>query len=101
MEASDLLREVGEYCREAGLAESTFGRLAVNDGKLIARLRDGGRITARTLERVRSYVATHPAEPGGTRRSVLRGRLPSVDLNGSILPSAGPEDQRRELPLLR
>ncbi len=95
MEANDLLREVGEYCREAGLAESTFGRLAVNDGKLVARLRDGGRITMRTLERVRAYVAAHPVEPGGSR-SVLRGRHPAgVGLNGSILPADGHDDQRR------
>lgn len=72
MEAQDLLSEVGTYCREAGLAESTFGRLAVNDGKLVARLRDGGRITRRTLDRVRSYIADHPAEANGSARSVIR-----------------------------
>ena len=74
MEASDLLKEVGTYCREAGLAETTFGRLAVNDGKLISRLRDGGRITRRTLDRVRSYIADHPANIGNGRHSVVRPR---------------------------
>jgi hypothetical protein len=73
MEASELLREVGSYCRDAGLAESTFGRLAVNDGKLIARLRDGGRVTRRTLDRVRGYIAKHPVTATNGRRSLLRG----------------------------
>jgi hypothetical protein len=30
----------------ARMAESTFGRLAVNDGKLVSRLRLGGDVTA-------------------------------------------------------
>ncbi len=70
LRADELLEEVGGYCRLAGLAESTFGRLAVNDGKFVARLRDGGRITPRTLDRVRNYIAAHP--PNGGDRSVLR-----------------------------
>src|SRR5262249_7445852 len=45
MNAQDLLQEIADYCRHSGLAESTFGRRAVNDGKLTARLRNGGRIT--------------------------------------------------------
>ena len=40
-----LLRDIAEYCRGAGIAESTFGRLAVNDGKLVGRLRLGGRVS--------------------------------------------------------
>jgi hypothetical protein len=28
-----LLRDIAEFCRGARMAESTFGRLAVNDGK--------------------------------------------------------------------
>ena len=45
MNAQQLLAEISDYCRQSGLAESTFGRRAVNDGKLAARLRNGGRIT--------------------------------------------------------
>ena len=30
MEAESLLREITEYCRNTGVAESTFGRLVVN-----------------------------------------------------------------------
>ena len=39
------------------MGESTFGRRAVNDGKFVARLRDGARITPETLTRVSSYLA--------------------------------------------
>ena len=59
MEAESLLREITEYCRNTGVAESTFGRLVVNDGKFVNRLRDGGRITTATLERVRSFMASN------------------------------------------
>ena len=54
MNAQDLLQEIADYCRHSGLAESTFGRRAVNDGKLTARLRNGGRITTETLDRIRA-----------------------------------------------
>ncbi len=35
MNAQELLQEISDYCRRTGLAESTFGRRAVNDGKLV------------------------------------------------------------------
>src|SRR6266851_4664423 len=57
MNAQELLQEIAEYCRDSGLAESTFGRRAVNDGKLTARLRNGGRITTDTLDRIRGFMA--------------------------------------------
>jgi SAM-dependent methyltransferase len=59
-----LLRDIAEYCRRAGMAESTFGRHAVNDGKLVGRLRLGGRVTTETLERVRGFIASQPAPAG-------------------------------------
>ena len=64
MESETLLREIVEYCRKAGVAESTFGRFAVNDGKFVNRLRDGGRITTATAERVRHFIS-NDARPGG------------------------------------
>ncbi len=61
MNAQELLQEIAEYCRDSGLAESTFGRRAVNDGKLTARLRNGGRITTDTLDRIRGFMAENRA----------------------------------------
>jgi hypothetical protein len=61
MNAQQLLQEIADYCRQNGLAESTFGRRAVNDGKLAARLRNGGRITTDTLDRIQNFMAANPA----------------------------------------
>jgi hypothetical protein len=52
-----ILGEIRDYCRSTQTAESTFGRLAVNDGKLVSRLRDGAWITTGTLDKVRAYLA--------------------------------------------
>ena len=62
-----ILQEISEFCRARGLAESTFGRRAVNDGKLASRLRNGGRITTDTLERIRAFMARNS---DGRRRAV-------------------------------
>lgn len=56
-EAHTLLDTISEFCRRERMAESTFGRHAVNDGKFVSRLRDGARITPQTLERVSSYMS--------------------------------------------
>ena len=55
-----LLHDIAEFCRSARMAESTFGRLAVNDGKLVSRLRLGGRVTTDTVDRVRAFIAREP-----------------------------------------
>src|SRR5262245_18184423 len=62
MNAQQLLQEISNYCRQAGLAESTFGRRAVNDGKLANRLRNGGRITTDTLDRIRVFMSENGAD---------------------------------------
>src|SRR5208283_1820295 len=69
MNAQQLLQEISDYCRQSRLAESTFGRRAVNDGKLTARLRNGGRITTDTLDRIHGFMAAHP--PQGPRPIVI------------------------------
>ena len=58
-DAGALLQEISDYCRKVRVSQSTFGRLAVNDGKFVGRLRDGGRITTATLERVRTYISAN------------------------------------------
>ena len=71
MNAQDLLQEISDYCRQTGLAESTFGRRAVNDGKLANRLRNGGRITMETLDRIRSFMAANQLSHAGARPIVI------------------------------
>jgi hypothetical protein len=75
MDSETLLREISEYCRRADLAESTFGRLAINDGKLVRRLRDGGRITTDTFDRIRAFMAKGvPGEAAGGVLTAERSR---------------------------
>jgi hypothetical protein len=47
------------------MAESTFGRRAVNDGKFVSRLRDGARVTPETLQRVNQFMERHGALGAG------------------------------------
>lgn len=56
-----LLAEIEAFVAEHGMAETTFGRLAVNDGKFVARLRANGNITFATAERVRAFIANRKA----------------------------------------
>jgi hypothetical protein len=76
-----LLDSIADFCRRSGMAESTFGRRAVNDGKFVARLRDGARITPETLARVSTYLESR----GATAPEVPRELLPLV----RIAPQAG------------
>src|SRR5215467_15409502 len=57
--SDQVLSEIRDYCRATQTAESTFGRLVVNDGKLVSRLRDGARITTGTLDKLRAYLTSH------------------------------------------
>src|ERR1700677_3198069 len=65
--AEQILGEIRDYCRLTRTAESTFGRLVVNDGKLVSRLRDGARITTGTLDKVRTYLSDHRAAAPSAR----------------------------------
>ena len=69
--AVGLLDSISEFCRRAGMAESTFGRRAVNDGKFVSRLRDGARITPETLERVSAFLTTQGVEAPTAPRELL------------------------------
>lgn len=70
---ADLLREIQAFCRRVGIAETTFGRLAVNDGKLAARLRGGGSITRASRARIEAFMRDYWSERSGGKR-----RLPTL-----------------------
>src|SRR4029453_18472168 len=79
--AEQILGEIREFCRATQTAESTFGRLVVNDGKLVSRLRDGARITTGTLDKVRAYLSEHHAAVPHAQN----GHLPPVKpVNGAV-----------------
>lgn len=96
MNAQDLLQEISDYCRHTGLAESTFGRRAVNDGKLTARLRNGGRITTDTLDRIRTFITSNRATAVARPTIIERPRamLPMPVPAHSLAP-AGDDDPQR------
>ncbi len=107
MQRSEILDEIAGYCRVAGLAESTFGRRAVNDGKLVGRIRDGGRISAKTLDRIRTFISDNPPEEnarevliapvrgnGGASTLVPTERTPAARPAASSAPPVGKENFR-------
>src|ERR1700758_2929435 len=82
--SEEILGEIREYCRATQTAESTFGRLVVNDGKLVSRLRDGAKITTGTLDKVRAYLSEHrPGHVNGNGAAT-----PAASVNGAISTNA-------------
>ena len=94
--AQELLDEIADFCRASGLAESTFGRAAINDGKLVSRLRNGGRITADTLGRLRAFMAK-TGERDGARRALIiaRGARRSSERLDTVPNGAPASDPQR------
>ena len=76
MTAQELLVEISDFCRQTGLAESTFGRRAVNDGKLANRLRNGGRITTETVDRIHAFMQAN--REAGVLRTYHGGPRPQL-----------------------
>ena len=58
----ELIERIESYCRDNGIAVTTFGRRTVNDGKLVSRLRAGGQIQLATLARIESTLASGPMQ---------------------------------------
>ena len=80
--SEEILGEIREFCRATQTAESTFGRLVVNDGKLVARLRDGAKITTGTLDKVRAYLSEHRPQPANGNGAVAAIARP---MNGAAV----------------
>lgn len=64
-----LVDSIKSFCDAHGIAETTFGRLAVNDGKFVSRIAGGSRIEQITADRAYDFMKR--AERGDF---VLRGR---------------------------
>jgi len=76
--ADSLLGEIESFCRQTGIAESTFGRQAVNDGKLCVRLRNGKDVTLDTAARIRIFIDEHRPVPSNGAAQVeqtTKGRI--------------------------
>ena len=72
-EAEVLLSQIDDACRRLRIAQTTFGRLAVNDGKFVTRLQQGGRVTLQTVDRVHRFIADQGGPSAASLRSLIRG----------------------------
>jgi len=94
-----LLGSISEFCRLTGMAESTFGRRAVNDGKFVARLRDGARVTPETLQRVNQFISRHGHAGAGDSPPellhLIRASAPQTALPAQPREAATPEKNFR------
>lgn len=76
---AELLAEIEAFLVERRMAHTTFGLLAVKDGKLVARLRARANMTLGTITRVRAYLEAArlvPSEPKRARPSRARATQP-------------------------
>jgi TnpA family transposase len=64
---STLLGEIDAFRQRHGTSETRFGRDALNDGHFVRRLREGGNITLRTVEKVRAFMAAANAAASAPR----------------------------------
>src|SRR5712691_11703425 len=85
-----LLGSISDFCRRTGMAESTFGRRAVNDGKFVARLRDGARVTPETLQRVNQFITKHGLAGAGDSPPELLALIRASAVQPAAAPAREP-----------
>ena len=68
--AEKLLKEIESFCNQSKMAKSTFGRMAVNDGKLCSRLSQGNDVTLKTRTKVRDFINKHQNNLSGVDVSI-------------------------------
>jgi hypothetical protein len=93
-QAGTLLGSISQFCQRTGMAESTFGRRAVNDGKFVARLRDGARVTPETLQRVNQFIERHGEAGAGDTPPELMPLIRATAVQEKSSPArayAGPD----------
>jgi hypothetical protein len=62
---SELLTEIEAFLATRKIAATTFGRMAVNDGKFVGRLRADANMTFATVERVRTFMRNYQEAENG------------------------------------
>src|SRR5690606_19328679 len=82
--AESLLLEIERFCRSSGMAESTFGRLAVNDGKRCMRLRSGKDVTLETANKIKNFITENqpPAVGAVQPERAARGEDEDLAMSG-------------------
>ncbi len=79
-----LLDSISAFCKQESMAESTFGRRAVNDGKFVSRLRDGSRLTPETWERVVNFITSNGGDGPGHIDEALLYVVPATHQAASV-----------------
>ena len=79
----ELLQQIEEYCRVAGIAETTFGKRSVNDGKFVHFLGDVGQLVANPNSR---HLRRHRGKRPPHRIRRIRLEIESVDRAEPALP---------------
>lgn len=69
-----LLAEIEAYLVRTGTSMTTFGRLAVGDKRLVARLRSGCSVTLVTADAIRLFMRTYDPARRTARGKAGTGR---------------------------
>lgn len=54
-----MLAEITKFCRKYKMPESTFGRLAVGDPRLISDLRQGRQLRSTTRQTIQNFIGSY------------------------------------------
>jgi hypothetical protein len=73
----DVLTEISRFCEEQGIAETTFGRLAVNNSRFVQNVRKEN-ARGSTIWRAQRYMAKHRATNGSANGSSLKESVADV-----------------------
>ena len=85
--ARDLLTEIEAFLAATGMTPTKLGLAAVNDGHLVANLRNGASVTLKPADRVRSYMAGQQkaaTRPAVSRETASGGRRIVLIIGGGI-----------------
>jgi hypothetical protein len=63
-----LLSEIDRFLRESGMGEFRFGLASVKNGRLVSRLRSGGRVWPETEAQVRAFIIANSHRSQSCRR---------------------------------
>ena len=85
-ERRQLLAAIEDFCAREGMAPAAFGRKAMGDGRLVDRLRNGRRVRAATLARVRRFLADRASAES-------EGAAPAAGSTGRQAEAAGEEQK--------
>src|SRR4029077_6572629 len=89
---AELLIEIEAFLAKRGdMAETTFGRLAVNDGKFVRRLRDGCNMTLAPIGRTREFMKAAARKPAPAPKAIRNPRAPKRKRPASSPRSTAPK----------